>query len=108
MRYLHDGGEALEVAVTGGCGGTLRAVLTTAAVAALGFLPMATATSAGAEVQRPLATAVVLGMAISTLLTLFVLPGVLRMMLAGYRRPEAEVVTPSSPPDPLLNRPVSA
>jgi cobalt-zinc-cadmium resistance protein CzcA len=51
---------------------------------------MATATSAGAEVQRPLATAVVLGMAISTLLTLFVLPGVLRIMLTGYKRPEVE------------------
>jgi cobalt-zinc-cadmium resistance protein CzcA len=107
VRKRLDGGEALEAAVTGGCGATLRAVLTTAAVAALGFFPMATATSAGAEVQRPLATAVVLGMAISTLLTLFVLPGVLRMMLAGYRRPEAEVVKPSIPPDPLLNRPVS-
>lgn len=47
---------------------------------------MALATSAGAEVQQPLATAVVLGMLISTLLTLIVLPGVLRVALAGYRR----------------------
>ncbi|HET9931267.1 MAG TPA: CusA/CzcA family heavy metal efflux RND transporter, partial [Polyangiaceae bacterium] len=90
VRKRLDAGQLLDDAVTGGCGATLRAVLTTAAVAALGFLPMATATSAGAEVQRPLATAVVLGMAISTLLTVFVLPGVLRIMLAGYRRPEAE------------------
>jgi cobalt-zinc-cadmium resistance protein CzcA len=59
---------------------------------------MATATSAGAEVQRPLATAVVVGMAISTLLTLFVLPGVLRMVLRGYRRelpkPELDASAP--------------
>ena len=50
---------------------------------------MATASSAGAEVQRPLATAVVIGMAISTFLTLFVLPGVLRVLLAGYQPAEA-------------------
>lgn len=38
--------------------------------------------------QQPLATAVVLGMLISTLLTLILLPGVLRIALAGYRKPE--------------------
>jgi len=85
VRVRLDRGARLDVAVTDGCAHTLRAVLTTASVAALGFLPMATATSAGAEVQRPLATAVVIGMAISTFLTLFVLPGVLRLLLAGYR-----------------------
>ncbi len=53
-----------------------RAVITTAAVAALGFLPMALSTSAGAEVQRPLATVVIGGLVSSTLLTLFVLPSV--------------------------------
>ncbi|MFZ5896593.1 MAG: efflux RND transporter permease subunit [Myxococcota bacterium] len=105
VRKRLDAGEALELAVIAGCGSTLRAVLTTAAVAALGFLPMATATSAGAEVQRPLATAVVLGMAISTLLTLFVLPGVLRMTLAGYRRPEAEDEAKETMPAPVLNAP---
>lgn len=52
----------------------LRPVLMTAAVASLGFLPMALATSAGAEVQRPLATVVIGGLLSSTLLTLFVLP----------------------------------
>jgi cobalt-zinc-cadmium resistance protein CzcA len=46
----------------------------TAAVASLGFLPMALATSAGAEVQKPLATVVIGGLITSTLLTLFVLP----------------------------------
>jgi len=52
----------------------LRPVLMTAAVASLGFLPMALATSAGAEVQKPLATVVIGGLISSTLLTLVVLP----------------------------------
>lgn len=52
----------------------LRPVLMTASVASLGFLPMALATSAGAEVQKPLATVVIGGLVSSTLLTLVVLP----------------------------------
>lgn len=54
----------------------LRPVLMTALVASLGFLPMALATSAGAEVQRPLATVVIGGLVTSTVLTLLVLPAV--------------------------------
>lgn len=52
----------------------LRPVLMTATVASLGFLPMALATSAGAEVQKPLATVVIGGLISSTVLTLIVLP----------------------------------
>ncbi len=52
----------------------MRPVLMTALVAALGFVPMALSTGAGAEVQRPLATVVIGGLVTSTLLTLFVLP----------------------------------
>jgi len=52
----------------------LRPVLMTAAVASLGFMPMALATSAGAEVQKPLATVVIGGLVSSTILTLIVLP----------------------------------
>jgi len=52
----------------------LRPVLMTALVAGLGFLPMAISTSAGAEVQRPLATVVIGGLVASTALTLLVLP----------------------------------
>lgn len=52
----------------------LRPVLMTACVASLGFLPMALSNGAGAEVQRPLATVVIGGLMIATLLTLFVLP----------------------------------
>ncbi len=52
----------------------LRPVIMTASVASLGFLPMALSTSAGAEVQKPLATVVIGGLLTATLLTLFVLP----------------------------------
>lgn len=52
----------------------LRAVLLTASAAALGFLPMAISTNAGAEVQRPLATVVIGGLVSATFLTLMVLP----------------------------------
>jgi len=45
-------------------------------VASLGFLPMALATSAGAEIQRPLATVVIGGIVTSTLLTAFVVPAI--------------------------------
>ncbi len=54
----------------------IRPVLMTALVASLGFLPMALATSAGAEIQRPLATVVIGGIITSTLLTAFVVPAV--------------------------------
>ncbi len=52
----------------------LRAVLMTAAVASLGFLPMAISSGAGAEVQKPLATVVIGGLITATILTLIVLP----------------------------------
>jgi cobalt-zinc-cadmium resistance protein CzcA len=57
-----------------GTGIRLRPVLMTAAVASLGFLPMAISNGAGAEVQRPLATVVIGGLFTATLLTLLVLP----------------------------------
>jgi cobalt-zinc-cadmium resistance protein CzcA len=54
----------------------IRPVLMTALVASLGFLPMALATSSGAEIQRPLATVVIGGIITSTLLTAFVIPAI--------------------------------
>jgi cobalt-zinc-cadmium resistance protein CzcA len=66
----------------------LRPVLMTAMVASLGFIPMALATSAGAEVQRPLATVVIGGLVTSTLLTLLVLPTIYGWF--AERRPDAE------------------
>lgn len=52
----------------------LRPVFLTGLVASLGFVPMAIATSAGAEVQRPLATVVIGGLIVSTILSLLILP----------------------------------
>ena len=52
----------------------LRPVFLTGLVASLGFVPMAIATSAGAEVQRPLATVVIGGLIVSTVLTLLIIP----------------------------------
>lgn len=63
----------------------LRPVLMTAAVASLGFLPMAISSAAGAEVQKPLATVVIGGLLTSTLLTLIVLP-VLYTYFETFRR----------------------
>jgi cobalt-zinc-cadmium resistance protein CzcA len=76
-------------AILSGATHTARAVLTTGAVAAFGFLPMALATGAGAEVQRPLATVVVCGVLLSTLLTMFILPGVLELVIRGEGRRDA-------------------
>ncbi len=67
-------GVKLDDAVRIGARERLRPVVTTAVVAALGFLPMALATGTGAEVQRPLATVVMGGLVTSTLLTLLILP----------------------------------
>lgn len=58
----------------------LRPVLMTAAVASMGFLPMALSNGAGAEVQRPLATVVIGGLVTATLLTLFVLPALYELV----------------------------
>ena len=70
----NDGMEDICERVITGTQQRLRPVLLTASAAALGFLPMAVSTSAGAEVQRPLASVVIGGLISSTLLTLIVLP----------------------------------
>ena len=67
-------GAAPAEAALEGASSRLRAVLTTALVAILGFVPMAIAAGAGAEVQKPLATVVIGGLTSSTILTLLVLP----------------------------------
>ncbi|NAY91444.1 CusA/CzcA family heavy metal efflux RND transporter [Muricauda sp. JGD-17] len=66
--------DSMEDLIVQGTKDRLRAVLLTASAAALGFLPMAVSTNAGAEVQRPLATVVIGGLITATLLTLIVLP----------------------------------
>lgn len=69
-----EGFNDMEELIKQGTKDRLRAVLLTATAAALGFLPMAISTNAGAEVQRPLATVVIGGLITATLLTLVVLP----------------------------------
>jgi heavy metal efflux system protein len=73
-RLKKEGRTDLKEIVLEGTQVRLRPVLMTASVASLGFLPMALSNGAGAEVQRPLATVVIGGLAIATLLTLIVLP----------------------------------
>jgi cobalt-zinc-cadmium resistance protein CzcA len=69
-----NGEQDMKKVVLKGTKTRLRPVLMTAFVASLGFLPMAISNGAGASVQRPLATVVIGGLMIATLLTLFVLP----------------------------------
>jgi Putative silver efflux pump len=78
IRHLRRAGRDQQTAVTEGAIDRLRPVLMTATTDALGFLPMAISTSAGAEVQRPLATVVIGGLATSMVLTLLVLPAIYR------------------------------
>ncbi len=88
VEKRREGLPANEAARTGALI-RLRPVLMTAMVASFGFVPMALATSAGAEVQRPLATVVIGGLVTSTLLTLLVLPAIYSWF--AERRVEVEV-----------------
>jgi heavy metal efflux system protein len=74
IRQMLDQGKPLRQAIEEAAQSRLRPVLMTALVASLGFLPMALATSMGAEVQRPLATVVIGGVLSSTAMTLLLLP----------------------------------
>ena len=79
INELRQQGVPLNDAIMRGPAIRLRAVLMTAMVAILGFVPMAMAHGAGAEVQKPLATVVIGGLISATFLTLFVLPSLYRM-----------------------------
>ncbi len=83
-RLEKDGIYDIVERIMQGTAARLRPVLATAAVASLGFLPMALSTSAGSEVQKPLATVVIGGLVSSTILTLVVLP-VLYSLFIGKR-----------------------
>ena len=80
IRELRKDGISLNQAIFDGALTRLRPVLTTAFVASLGFIPMALNTGIGSEVQRPLATVVIGGIISSTLLTLFVIPALYRIL----------------------------
>jgi cobalt-zinc-cadmium resistance protein CzcA len=71
-------GASLSVAVYEGAMSRVRPVMMTALVASFGFVPMALASGAGAEVQKPLATVVIGGLITATLLTLLLLPALYR------------------------------
>ncbi|WP_373802308.1 efflux RND transporter permease subunit, partial [Bacteroides heparinolyticus] len=77
--YEKQGITDINQRIINGCMHRLRPVLMTALVASLGFLPMAISNSDGAEVQRPLATVVIGGLFIATILTLIVLPSIYKL-----------------------------
>jgi cobalt-zinc-cadmium resistance protein CzcA len=85
IRERLAAGEPAAHAALHGAAGRLRAVLTTALVAIVGFVPMAIATGAGAEVQQPLATVVIGGLITATGLTLLVLPAFAARAASGRR-----------------------
>lgn len=84
-RLKKEGWHDVKRIVTHATKSKLRAVLMTAFVPSLGFIPMAISTGAGGEVQKPLATVVIGGLIISTLLTLFVLPVLYIVFEKGLR-----------------------
>jgi cobalt-zinc-cadmium resistance protein CzcA len=86
INQLRGGGKSLDNAVREGSEVRLRPVLMTALVASFGFIPMATSTSPGAEVQRPLATVVIGGLVTSTVLTLIVLPALYQWIEERWSR----------------------
>ena len=96
INNLREGGLGMAEAVRRGAADRLRPVLITATVASLGFIPMALATSRGAEVQRPLATVVIGGLITATLLTLYVLPA-LYPLFSRDLHPELEPGIPEQP-----------
>ncbi|WP_374344946.1 efflux RND transporter permease subunit [Phenylobacterium sp.] len=91
IRERLEAGLSPEAAAVEGAMQRLRAVLTTALVAILGFMPMALAHGAGAEVQKPLATVVIGGLLTATFLTLVVLPTFAGRVLARRRVPKETV-----------------
>ncbi|ABE40565.1 Heavy metal efflux pump CzcA [Rhodopseudomonas palustris BisB5] len=94
IEKLRADGKTIIEAVKEGALTRLRPVLMTAMVASLGFVPMAIATGAGAEVQRPLATVVIGGIISSTILTLLVLPA-LYVLFRRESSPAAVEATPN-------------
>src|SRR5690606_19796069 len=96
-RLEKDGWDEIIPRIIEGTKTRLRPVLMTASVASLGFLPMALSTSAGAEVQKPLATVVIGGLITATALTLFVLPLLYLVFMKSNKRSRngyLKIVTP--------------
>ena len=98
IQHRRDEGATSGVAAYEGAKIRLRPVLTTALVASLGFIPMAIASGAGAEVQKPLATVVIGGLITSTVLTLLVLPTLYAWLFARDRGAGVPADAPASEP----------
>jgi cobalt-zinc-cadmium resistance protein CzcA len=86
-----ESGKSIEDAVISAGILSLRPVLTTEFIAAIGFLPMAISTMAGAEVQRPLATVVISGVIVATALSRLVLPIVMELLLKQKALRDAKI-----------------
>jgi cobalt-zinc-cadmium resistance protein CzcA len=100
FNQLREEGTSIRDSVVEGSLIRLRPVLMTALVASLGFVPMAIATGAGAEVQRPLATVVIGGILSSTFLTLVLIP-VLYEWVEGRKTQPVSVTSPVVQDEPF-------
>ncbi|MFA6483075.1 MAG: CusA/CzcA family heavy metal efflux RND transporter, partial [Bacteroidales bacterium] len=90
INQLRDKGIALMEAVIEGTHQCFRPVLITATVAIIGLVPASLSTNIGSDVQRPLATVIVYGLAFGTLITLYALPALYYMLEKKYDKPEIE------------------
>lgn len=80
INYLRKNGEALKKAVVDGALHRFRPILMTSSVAILGLIPASLSTNIGSDVQRPLATVIVYGLAFGTVITLYALPALYYMV----------------------------
>ena len=99
IRQAHAEGRPMREAIAHGCEVRFRAIVVSAIVAVIGFLPAALSHGIGSEIQRPLARVVIGGLISSTLLTLLVLPAVYVWIAGrdpGNRPPEAPPDGPAS------------
>jgi len=98
LRSHRSRGLTPQEAISKAASTCLRTILMTVLVASVGFLPMATSTGMGAEVQRPLATVVIGGVCTSTLFTMFVLPALYSFSYREVNRtPNPGLVVPHQP-----------
>ncbi|SDD96041.1 efflux RND transporter permease subunit [Belnapia rosea] len=99
IKQLRGEGLGRDEAIRQGAMDRLRPVAMTALVASLGFVPMAIATGAGAEVQKPIATVVIGGLMTAPLLTLMVLPALYARFGSADALPEHAGLRPVPEPE---------
>ena len=108
FNLLREKGRDVNASVREGAMTRLRPVLMTALVASLGFVPMALAHGAGAEVQKPLATVVIGGILSSTFLTLVLLPTLYEWLEGRKERKDKRDAEPKAPPAGAGEPPIGA